>query len=131
MGTKESTIFWLLSTIFVITCVCLVLLSNFSRVSDQIYVKEVTSATAGEEPLLNQNSTSSALTQTAPTSAPININIATADELMTLPGIGEAIAARIIEYREQNGNFDDIAEIKEVSGIGDSKFEAIENLITV
>ena len=131
MRTKESTIFWLLSTIFVIACVCLVLLSNFSRVSNQVYVKEITSSTVVEEPSLNQSNNSSAITQTAPTSAPININIATVDELMTLPGIGEVIAVRIIEYREQNGKFDDIAEIKEVSGIGDSKFETIENLITV
>ena len=51
----------------------------------------------------------------------ININKAKEDELLTLPGIGIELASRIISYREQNGKFSNIEEIKKVSGIGDSK----------
>lgn len=62
----------------------------------------------------------------------ININTATAEELATnLPGIGESIAKRIVEYRIYNGDFVSIDEIKNVSGIGEAKFEAIKELICV
>jgi len=61
----------------------------------------------------------------------ININTATADELATLPGVGNTIAKNIVEYREKNGNFKTIEELKNVKGIGDKKLEAIKGLITV
>lgn len=61
----------------------------------------------------------------------ININLAASDKLMTLPGIGETKASAIIEYRTKNNGFKSIEEIKEVSGIGDSTFDQIKNLITV
>ena len=64
-------------------------------------------------------------------SGKININTATASELDELPGVGEAIAKKIIEYREYNGNFSSIEEIKNVSGIGDSKFEKMKDYICV
>lgn len=61
----------------------------------------------------------------------VNINTATKEELDTLPGIGESTANKIINYREENGKFKSIEEIKEVSGIGDSKFEQIKDLIEI
>lgn len=61
----------------------------------------------------------------------ININSATVTELQNLPGIGEALAERIVMYRTQNGKFSNIEDIKNVSGIGDSKFENIKDLIKV
>ena len=61
----------------------------------------------------------------------ININTASAEELMTLDGIGEATAEKIITYRQEQGSFKSIDEIKEVSGIGDKKYEAIKDFITV
>lgn len=61
----------------------------------------------------------------------ININTATLAELDTLPGIGPAIAQRIIDYRTQNGDFKTIEEIKKVRGIGDALFNQIKDLITV
>jgi len=61
------------------------------------------------------------------------VNINTADEaaLDTLPGIGPSKAKRIIEYREQNGPFRTIEELKNVSGIGEKTFEQLKDLITV
>ncbi len=61
----------------------------------------------------------------------ININTATLEELMLLNGIGESKASAIIKYREENGPFEDISDIKNVSGIGDSAFEKIKDYITV
>lgn len=61
----------------------------------------------------------------------ININTATEEELDTLPGIGPSTASKIIEYRTKNGKFKSIEEIKEVSGIGDAKYEKIKDLIGI
>ena len=61
----------------------------------------------------------------------ININKATEKEFETLPGIGPSLASKIIEYRNQNGKFESIEDIKNVNGIGDNKYEKINDLITV
>lgn len=61
----------------------------------------------------------------------ININIATQTELETLPGIGPSTALKIIEYRKENGKFNSIEDIKKISGIGDSKFSQIKDLIKI
>ena len=61
----------------------------------------------------------------------ININKATEKEFETLPGIGPSLASKIIEYRNQNGKFGSIEDIKNVNGIGDNKYEKIKDLITV
>lgn len=61
----------------------------------------------------------------------VNINYATQTELETLPGIGPSLALKIINYRKENGLFNSIDEIKNVSGIGDSKFNEIKNYIKV
>jgi competence protein ComEA len=61
----------------------------------------------------------------------VDINLADAALLETLPGIGPAIAGRIIEYREMNGAFETIEEIQDVQGVGPAIFAEIEDLITV
>lgn len=61
----------------------------------------------------------------------ISINNATIDEFLTLDGVGETKAKSIIEYREKNGLFKAIEEIKNVSGIGDSLFDKIKENITL
>lgn len=63
-------------------------------------------------------------------SGKININTCSKEDLISLPGIGETIAGRIIEYRSMNP-FKSIEDIKNVSGIGDKKFEGIKELIIV
>lgn len=64
-------------------------------------------------------------------SAMININTATAEELKTLKGIGDAKAENIIQYRDKNGGFKDISDIKNVDGIGEAMFEKIKDKIEV
>lgn len=61
----------------------------------------------------------------------VNINTASQTELETLNGIGPSTALKIINYRSQNGNFKKIDDIKNVPGIGDSKFENIKNDICI
>ncbi len=59
----------------------------------------------------------------------VNINTATAEELQLIKGIGPKLAARIINYREENGTFSTVDDLMQVRGIGSSKFEKIkENL---
>ena len=64
-------------------------------------------------------------------SGKISLNTATLDELMMLPGIGEAKAEAIIKYREEVGAFQNIEELKEVNGIGDAIFDQIKENITI
>ena len=61
----------------------------------------------------------------------VNINTANQAELETLPGIGPSTALKIIEYRKENGKFNNIEDIKNVSGIGDSKFNKVKEFIRV
>lgn len=63
--------------------------------------------------------------------AKVNINTANKEKLETLPGIGETTAQKIIDYREQNGRFNSIEDLKNVSGIGDAKFNSLKDKITV
>ena len=64
-------------------------------------------------------------------SSVVNINKAKEPELLKLPGIGPLLASKIIEYREENGKFSSIQDLKKVNGIGDSKYNNIKDLITI
>lgn len=61
----------------------------------------------------------------------VNINNADESELDELPGVGPSTAQKIIQYRKENGKFKSIDELKNVSGIGESKFQKIKDLICV
>lgn len=61
----------------------------------------------------------------------VNINSANQEELETLPGVGPALAVRIIEYRNSNGKFEKVEDVQNVKGIGDSKFTNIKEYICI
>ena len=61
----------------------------------------------------------------------VNINTADLAQLSSLPGIGQVLAQRIIDYRRENGNFRSPADLLNVSGIGEKKLEAIWDLVTI
>ncbi len=61
----------------------------------------------------------------------MNINTASKEELDTLPGVGEVTANKIIQYREEKGEFRSIEELKNVNGIGEKKYNDIKDLISV
>lgn len=61
----------------------------------------------------------------------LDINLASVEDLTTLPGIGPALAQRIVDYREQNGRFSSVEELRNISGIGEKRLSAILEYITV
>ena len=61
----------------------------------------------------------------------ISINDASKEQLQQLPGVGEALAQRIVAYRKEQGRFQSIEDLKNVSGIGEKKYAALAELIKV
>ena len=66
-----------------------------------------------------------------PDPSPLNLNTADQEALTALPGIGEALAERIVAYREEHGPFAAVEDLTKVSGIGQGKLAALEGLVTV
>lgn len=95
------------------------------EIAEESYTSSVTSETSSIKSGSSSSTTSSSKT------SKININKATQTELETIPGIGPSTALKIINYREENGKFNSIEDIKNVSGIGDTKYEKMKDYITV
>jgi competence protein ComEA len=62
---------------------------------------------------------------------PVNLNTATVAELQTLPGIGEVLAQRIVEFRDRHGGFRTVSDLRQVEGIGDAKYQQLKDRVTV
>jgi len=95
----------------------------------------ISSSGEGAKEEVSNNSLSSGITSSDRVSSSsnyvVNINTATQTELESLPGIGPSLALKIINYRKENGKFSAIEDIKNVSGIGEKKFEELKGYITV
>ena len=61
----------------------------------------------------------------------VNLNSATAEQLDSLPGVGEVTAKRIIDWRTEHGSFSSIDQLQEVDGIGSAKFAKLRDQVTV
>lgn len=93
---------------------------------EKIYIPNLSEES--EEENTPESSTSNSSTNAK---GKVNINKATATELTSVPGIGASTAQKIITYREENGKFQTIEDVKKVSGIGESKFESMKDFIAV
>ncbi|XXM73677.1 helix-hairpin-helix domain-containing protein [Lysinibacillus sphaericus] len=81
--------------------------------------------TAAQVPLIQENAASPVA------DGKIDLNGATQEDFETLPGIGPAKAAAFVQYRDENGPFTRVEDIKNISGIGDKTFEKLKELIFV
>lgn len=99
---------------------------NFEKMKNEITVGDVAPLSPPPTPTPTPNPP-----PPAPESEKININTASYEELQQITGVGEVIAQRIIDYRNQNGLFQKIEDIKNVKGIGDATFEKMKDEITI
>ena len=91
-------------------------------------ISEYITMSSGNNVIIEENNSSA---ETERKENKVNINTANVNELDNLPGIGPSLAQRIIEYREENGNFKSIEELQNVKGIGDTKYSDIKDNVTI
>jgi len=109
-----------------ITIVFIVLVVSYS------YLYEYPRVTGGITPVDNAKAlVQQETTEKTDTDFPIHINKASKADFMKLNGIGETLAQRIIEYREKNGDFEKIEDLKKVKGIGEKIFDKIKDDIDI
>lgn len=103
------------------------------QVSDQqvIFIPKIGEEVPAEYAVPVAAGSTAAATDDGQATSLVNLNTATTEELQQLTGIGEKKAELIIQYREEQGGFKQIDDLKQVSGIGDKTFESLKDSITV
>lgn len=115
-------------------------LTNFANISDvnlaytledgqKIYIPNVNEEIT--EYISTENGDGIVEESTTKNSGRVNINSADITQLCELPGVGESLASRIVAYREENGKYKSIEDLKNVTGIGEKKFESLKEYIVV
>ena len=138
--------------LLLIACVCVYIALSQPRISSGVLIENSTAApvtsavsnassagVSADSSSAAASSSASAATAPASTTAqqltqisyPLNLNTATAEELMSVDGIGEQRAASIISYREYLGGFTSVEQLKDISGFGDAIYEKVAPYFTV
>lgn len=125
MKSEEDRQAWFIIGMALIVCILLLTGAYFSVPPVQVLVPAVSS---GAGSLSEQELPAS---DDPEMTGRVNINTATLTELETLPGIGPALAQRIVDYREQNGPFASVEDLLLVDGIGEKKLAALAEYATV
>lgn len=121
---KKASILMVAITLVFVAFTCGFLLGrNMTHGKVTISAAPSSGSTPSEPTLTNKTTTSS--------DGLIDLNTATIHELTQLPGIGETLAQRIVDYRETNGPFTSPGELANVSGIGEKRIQDILELITI
>ena len=127
---KIALVLLMLTLTFAGFCVGLFIGKQREPASVTIYTTKTPTATASESTAAPESPLES--TQGAAyVDGLLDINLASVEDLTTLPGIGPALAQRIVDYRGQNGRFSSVEELRNISGIGEKRLSAILEYITV
>lgn len=106
---------------------------GFSKDADQNHVNLAEKVTDGQQIYIPKEGEEVAAkeVENSSTQTKIDLNTATREQLMTLPGIGESKADAILSYREEHGAFQTTEDLKKISGIKDGVFQKLKDLIIV
>ncbi len=102
------------------------------RVRDEMHIdipRKASSPLPGTLSDLNQPAVAQVAPTTSPADARLNINIASAADLDKLPGLGQILSQRIVDYRVKNGPFRNLDDLRKVTGVNNSIIEKIKDLI--
>ena len=115
------------NNIFLLLAILLLLIALIAAI---FYLRNQQTILTTNSPLLQSNS-SPTVTNPAVLQGKININIASAEELSYLPGIGTTLAIRIVQYRIENGSFKTAKDLLKVEGMTKVKYDSLVEYITV